>query len=115
MKHLLLILALLLPSTLLADTFRLDYFHPTEREDNTPLLPEEIDHYDLKVNGITIDTINGSLNTVIFDITKPGNYQVTIATVDTQGRSSVDAVALVMEVFVKNPKPATGLTLTKLY
>ena len=62
-----------------------------------------------------IDTVNGTLNSVIFDVAQPGNYQVTVSTVDTEGRSSVDAVALVMEVFVKDPKPPTGLTLTKLY
>jgi len=107
---------LLVTTVATADTLQLSWLHPTEREDNTPLLPEDIANYQLVVNNVVQpDLILGSISSVIFDLVVPGDYVITIRTVDTDGRVSTDALPMVLyTVVVKDPKPATALTLTVL-
>lgn len=115
MKKLILTILLLLATSVSADTLQLNWLHPTEREDNTPLLPEEISGYQVVINGEVTQVVNGTLNSVIFELTDPNIYNVTVRTVDTESRISVDALPMVTyEVFVKNPKPVTGLSIQRL-
>lgn len=113
MKNTLLALLLLLPTAALADTVQLNWLAPTEREDNTPLLPEEIAAYEVRVNGINRLTVPGTNTGVLFDITDPGLHNITIITVDTEGRHSIEATAVTYNV-VANPKQATGLTIQRI-
>ena len=114
-KFILTIFMLLVATVATADTMQLNWLHPTEREDDTVLLPEEIAHYQLVINNSPQpDLIDGTLQSVIFDLVNPGSYNVTVRTVDTEGRVSVDAVVTNYGVAVKDPKPATTLTLKRL-
>lgn len=118
MKHLLLILALLIPTTALPDTLQLNWELPTERADNFPLLPEEIASIDVYDNQIQVTNFQsyplpGSSIAVIVNVTTPGLHNFTLRTRDTENRTSVDSNTISYQV-KDRPKPPVLLGVTRI-
>ena len=77
-----------------ADTATFSFTPPTERTDNSPLLPAEIGGYNVFLNNAPVDTINPLLPTATgftLDL-QSGVHTVTVTTVDTDGRESLMSV-----------------------
>ena len=110
MKHLLLLITLL-SFNAFADTATFSFTPPTEREDNSPLLPAEIGGYNVLLNNVPVDAINPLLPTATgftLDL-QAGVHTVTVTTLDTDGRMSSPSVPVDASVPF-NPKPASGIS-----
>lgn len=105
MKYLIL---LLLSFNALADTATFSFTPPTEREDGTPLTPQEIAGYNTYLNGTQRTGMLSSGATGFVINLPPGDHVVDVQTVDTDGRLSILATLPVR--ILSNPKPVTGLS-----
>ena len=107
----------------IADTARVTWQAPTEREDNTPIAPEEIAGFNVfDTQGVEVLEVcdpNPARVTCLpsaareFTIpTTSAIRQLFMTTVDTDERQSVYSQAIVIPATVGNPKPVTGITVT---
>ena len=101
MKYL--ILAILLFSFgALADTADVTFEAPTEREDNTALLPSEIGAFNVYDNaGVKVMTLTGDTNA--FSVPADGKT-LYLTTVDTEGRESAYSEAVTIPLGKTDPK-----------
>ena len=86
-----------------ADVVQVSYTPPAEREDGTKLQPSEIKNYRVYVNGKYKRTITKNPYGITLD---PGTHTVTMKTVDTNGRRSVESNGVSFTVLVP-PNPPT--------
>ena len=110
MKYLLLLL--LFSGSVFADTATFTFIPPTEREDNSPLLPAEIGGYNVFVNGVINETSPLLPTATGFTLDLPsGAHTVTVTTMDTDGRESLFSTPVAADVPF-DPKPVSGVTVT---
>lgn len=92
---------------------------PTTRADGTPLGLNEISHYVRTVTGPTgVEEMDVMLTAGSFseplavDVLMPGIYTITMRTVDTDGRQSVESEVVTMEILapLAPPNPPTMLS-----
>jgi hypothetical protein len=117
MKNLILLLALF-ATPAVSDVVQLNWQLPIEREDNTPLLPEEIANIELYDNQIEVTNFEsypmpGNTISLIITVTVPGTHVYTLRTRDTENRISEDSIAIVYTVLT-SPKPPVLLGVTRI-
>ncbi|MBT8449111.1 MAG: hypothetical protein KJO69_05450 [Gammaproteobacteria bacterium] len=95
-----LLFALLLPLSALADTVEVTFTPPIEREDGTLLPITDIQNYQVYVNGAPDITIPNTDN-IGEIVLAPGLYDISVTTLDTDGRES--APSNVVSVQAKSP------------
>ena len=102
-----LLVLLLFPLSVFAGT--LTWVPPTEREDNTPLPPEEIAGYNLyNDEGIKLNAtlVTGESDPIDRAVTQQTVY---VTTTDTEGRESVYSEGYIVPKLITKPKPPTGV------
>lgn len=98
-------LLLILPLIVYADTGNVSYIAPTEREDNTPLLPSEIGGFRVYDNA---GNIIMELAAAATSFTVPAQGQTLYLTCfDTDGRESSFSQAINIPVSETSPKAPT--------
>ena len=74
-----------------ADQAVISWTAPTERTDGTPLTVDEISGYDVFIDGELSTTVPGDATGATVDLAS-GKHCVTVQTIDTSNRRSVDSV-----------------------
>ena len=105
-----LFLLLLLPTYVQAENIFWDW--PTEREDNTPLMPSEISHVIVMDNDVQIGIHNYEVPQPFIYEFGAGLHTVNLLTVDTDGLQSAKSINLVFGNFAP-PKPPSGVHMTR--
>ena len=111
------IAAILLGSiTVQADTFRLSWTPPTENEDGTPLLEEELDFYTVYVDSMPIVHLDVIIGTWTADITitQPGTWPVYMTVTNFHGKESKPSNQLLFTVGSPTPGPVVIQSITKM-
>jgi len=106
----LIVLSGLITPLAFADIGNVTYTPPTQREDNTPLLPSEIAGYKVyDQSGAEVLALPGDATS----FTVPANGQTLfVTTLDTDGRESVFSQPVVIPSGKSNPKSPAGITVT---
>lgn len=111
-----LLLATLLASlTVDATEFTITWTPPTENEDNTPLLEQDLDFYTLYINGqpvVNFDSIVGTWTAVIV-INEPGTNPGELTVTALNGQESGFSNTVNFLVGPRTPKNPTNLTITQ--
>ena len=95
-----------------ADTANISFTAPTEREDNTPLAPEEIGGFNVfNEQGELVKQLPGDARSWTEPTTSAPQSRF-VTTVDTDGRESVYSQQVTIPAGISDPKPVTGLTVT---
>lgn len=98
--------------------FLIQWTPPTSRTDDTPLLPSEIDHYQLYISLDGVDMTPLSLTGTQYQYTPTasGDYCYAMSTVDTGGREDGKSaeVCKVAVPLVFPPRPPSALTITEV-
>jgi len=105
------LLGALLMNTANADT--VCWTPPTERTDNSQLLPTEIQGYMVYRNNDVawLDTL---VTTNCVDLQATTSAQAGyLVTIDTDGRVSPKSAVFTLEALISPPKPPTGITVTR--
>ena len=95
-----------------ADTATITFTPPTEREDNTPLSPDEIAGYEVyNSDGVSVKSLPGDATSFTMGTTS-AMQSLVVTTKDTDGReSSVYSQIVNVPASVSSPKPPTGFTI----
>ena len=107
-----LLFLLLLSFSVFADTADITYVAPTEREDNTPLLPSEIAGFNVYDSTGTLVKALPSDARGFTQTTTSVIQSLFITTLDIDGRESVYSQEATIPATIANPKPVTGITVT---
>ena len=102
------VLLALFVTSVAADQAVISWTAPTERTDGTPLTVDEIGGYDVFVDGELSTTVPGDATGATVDLAS-GKHCVTVQTIDTQDRRSVDSEAVCKDAA---PNPASIITIT---
>ena len=100
---LLFLLLMIFSSPVSADQAFVQWEAPTERTDGTPLSVDEIGNYDVFVDGVLSTTVPGTATSATLDLAT-GRHCVTLQTVDTGSRRSVDSEAVCREAEPNSPR-----------
>ena len=94
-----------------ADTATITFTPPTEREDNTPLSPDEIAGYEVyNTDGVSVKSLPGDATSFTMGTTS-AMQSLVVTTKDTDGRESVYSQIVNVPASVSNPKPPTGFSI----
>lgn len=100
------LLTMLASASASAETFIVTWTPPTQYEDSTPLLEQDLDYYTLFLDGVpttSFDSIVGTW-TVDLTVTVPGTYDVQLTVTDINGQESVLSNTHVFTVGPRIPK-----------
>jgi hypothetical protein len=103
------IAVLMISTTTQASTIQLSWTPPTEYEDGTPLLEQDLDFYTVYINGTpatNLDVIVGTWSAEIV-FTVPGSHQVALTVTDLNGQESQLSNTQVFTVGPRTPKAPT--------
>lgn len=108
MKILILIFSIVICNNLMARDLRVKFVHPTEREDNTPLKPEEIKQFNMYYGSKSGDyqsslVINAGATEVLISSLPDTDLYLVLTTVDTEGRESVYSNEVFSEFSIDKP------------
>ena len=101
------VILLLASLTVQADTFTVSWLPPTQYEDNSALLEQDLDYYTLYVDGISTifyDSIPGSYSQ-LHTIVPAGTYSLTLTVTTLEGVESGHSNAKAFTVGPRTPQP----------
>lgn len=107
-----LLIALLFPLIAFADTATITYDAPTEREDNSPLLPSEISGFKVYDSTGTLVKQLPSDARGFTQATSSVIQSLFITTIDTDGRESGYSQEATIPATIANPKPVMNIQVT---